>query len=99
MPQDQRHDLLRLLAVAVRGRGAAAAVAPDLRQPFGRLDRLGAADDGRQEAVEHLEVHAVLGHRIGREKALELVEFGVAQRFVEGAGFGSHGIFRSLRAL
>ena len=75
-------------AVAVGGRRAAAAVAPDLRQPLRRLDRLGPADDGREKAVEHLEVHAVLGDGIGREEAFEVVELGVGQGLVEGAGFG-----------
>ena len=51
-----------------------------------------ARDDRGEEAVEHLEVHAVLRHRVGREKCLELVEFGIGQGFVERAGFG-HGGF------
>ena len=94
--QDQRHDALRVAAVAVRGRGAAAAVAPDLRQPLRRLDRFRAAHDRREEAVEHLEVHAVFGHRVGREEALEFVELGVGKGFVQGAGFG-HGAIISPR--
>ena len=72
---------------------AVTAFAPDLRQPFGRLDRFGPADDRGEVAVEHLEVHAVLRHGIGREERLELVEFGVGQGFVERAEVG-HGGFR-----
>ena len=86
MAQDQRHDPLRLAAVAVGRRGAAAAVAPDLRQPLRRLDRFRPADDRGEEAVEHLEVHAVLGHGVGCEEAFELVELGIGQGFVERAG-------------
>ena len=48
-------------------------------------------------AVEHLEIHAVLRHGVGREEHLELVELGVRQGFVEGAWIG-HGVFHAFAA-
>jgi hypothetical protein len=36
-------------------------------------------------------------HRVGREKRLELVELGFAERFVEGAGIGHCGLSAATR--
>ncbi len=91
MAQHERHDLLRLVLVGERGGRAVIAFAPHLRQPFGWLDRFGSRDDRGEIAVEHLQVHAILGHRIGGEKRLELIELGFGQGFVEGAGV-CHGL-------
>ena len=82
MTQHEPHDLLRLLVVGERRIRRAPAVAPHLRQPFGRLDRFGTADNRRQEAVEHLEVHAILRYGVGGKKPLERIELGIGQRFV-----------------
>ena len=57
----------------------------------------GTGHDRREIAVEHLEVHAVLRHGVGREEDLELVELGIRQGFVEGARIG-HGVFRAFAA-
>ncbi len=82
--------LLRLVVARERGGRAAAAFAPHLGQPLGRLDRLRARDHRREVAIQHLEIHAVLRDGVGREERLELVELGFGEGFVEGAGIG-HG--------
>jgi len=82
VPQHETHDPLRLLVIGERRIGRAPAVAPHLRQPFGRLNRLGPTDDRRQKTVEHLQIHAVLRHAVGGEKAFERVELGIGQGFV-----------------
>ena len=51
----------------------------------------GPGDDRGEVAVEHLEVHAVVRHCVGREKGLELVQLGFGQRFVQCAGIGHCG--------
>ena len=90
MPQHEPHDPLRLVVVDERRRSALAALAPHLRQPLRGLDHVRPRHDRRQITIKHFEVHAILRHGVGREKGLELVELGIGQRFVEGAGIG-HG--------
>ena len=60
-----------------------AALAPDVQQPFGRLDLLGAVDAiaARYPSSISRSMQSC-GYGVGREEGLELVELGVGEGFV-----------------
>ncbi len=82
-PQDQFADPSGVVQGFKLG---AAFVSPDLGQPFAGQDNTRPNRHRGEKTVQFREVHAVLGHGIGRQEVIELVDFSLAERFLDQHG-------------